>query len=276
MWIRIRLVFSCVVFLHLVSLPSLSYSGEFTCELQDASSSDTTYYDGIRTRNGATLKQDLSRLISQSKKLRYKEVWDALAITDSDPCSEEHVILLYTGRSHPIVDRNRGGRNQNDTWNREHVWPKSHGFSSRNMPAYTDIHHLRPTDTTVNSSRGHKDFAEGGLPQGEALSTFQTKETWEPRDEVKGDIARMLFYMEVRYARDPFVPQLRLSNSATDSGTPSLGFLCTIYKWHFSDPVNNWEMRRNNLIQIQQGNRNPFIDHPDWVQLIWGEECSSA
>lgn len=247
---------------------------EFSCVFDQPEGPPSTYYDDVATTNGPTLKRNLSDLVTEkATRLSYRQVWGALAKTDSDPCTPDRVILLYTGRSHPAEDRNQGGRGQHDTWNREHVWPKSHGFRSKGMHAYTDIHHLRPTDTTVNSSRGNKDFQEGGDPQGEASDTFETTDTWEPRDEVKGDVARMMFYMEVRYADDPTVPVLQLVKSSTSVNEPKLGFLCTLYDWHHSDDVNDWERRRNNLIEEEQGNRNPFVDHPEWVEVIWGSEC---
>jgi endonuclease I len=234
------------------------------------------YYSGLDTLRGATLRRSLNILISTGvKKLTYKQVWDALGVTDQDPCNSGNVILIYTARSQDKALRNRGGRGQNDMWSREHVWPKSHGFRASGMAPYTDIHHLRPADTTVNSSRGHKDFAQGGDVQGEANGTFRTSQTWEPRDSIKGDVARMMFYMAVRYEGGDGAPDLQLVDQGTKSDEPKLGYLCELYSWHHNDPVNKWERRRNGLVQQEQGNRNPFIDHPEWVEKIWSDSCTN-
>lgn len=249
---------------------------DFGCDFEAPSGPPSGYYSGTANLSGPTLRRRLHNIVSNGvTKLSYRKVWDALGKTDEDPCNSDNVILIYTGRSQSKELRNRGGAGQNDMWAREHVWPKSHGFRSSGMAAYTDIHHLRPADTTVNSSRGHKDFADGGDPQGEANDTFRTSQTWEPRNSVKGDIARMMFYMVVRYEGGDGVPDLELVEEATDSDQPRLGYLCTLYSWHHNDPVNKWERRRNAIIHTEQGNRNPFIDNPRWVEKIWGGNCEA-
>lgn len=231
-----------------------------------------TYFSSAIGRRGSALRSQLSTVVSTDVvRLSYDDAWAALSSTDANPCDQSEVVLLYTGRTQPATSRNRGGRGQNDNWTREHVWPKSHGFRPASEPAYTDLHHLRPADTTVNSSRGDKDFGEGGQPQGEAPNTYRTAQTWEPRPEVQGDIARMMFYMVIRYENSP---DLELVSGNTSSDQPRLGDLCTLYQWHQEDPPNEWERRRNNLIQYWQGNRNPFIDYPEWVSSIWSSDCS--
>jgi endonuclease I len=127
----------------------------------------------------------------------------------------------------------------------------------------------------VNQSRGNKDFDLGGTPHHEAPDTFSDGDSWEPRDEVKGDVARTAFYMAVRYEGGHGEPDLQLVDR---TGTQSvfLGKLCTLLEWHHSDPVSGDEQRRNAVIYAVQGNRNPFIDHPEWVRSIWGDRCPGA
>ena len=97
--------------------------------------------------------------------------------------------------------------------------------------------------------------------------------TWEARDEVKGDVARMMFYMTVRYEGDDNEPDLELTESLQHmSSKASLhARLSVLLEWHINDPVDEIERRRNDIIYSYQGNRNPFIDHPEYVVLIWGQ-----
>ena len=252
---------------------------EFGCEVTGTEPAPADYYQSIPSgARSESLKVALHRRISaDAKKFRYRDVWAELAKTDADPCNPNNVILIYTGRSQPASSRAGSGAGQSDKWTREHIWPKSHGFKYESRAAYTDLHHLRPADKSVNSSRGHLDFGIGGKPQREAENTYRSSTNWEPRDEVKGDIARMLFYMEVRYLEPQGnMQKLFLVEEQTDSGQPSLGYLCTLYAWHVQDPVSNFERRRNNIIHTQQGNRNPFIDHPEWVASIWSSTCGNV
>lgn len=157
------------------------------------------YYSKVNGKDGDELKRILNKIITKNhKKLTYKKAYSALEITDRDPKDPENIILFYTGRSQA-----KKLRSQFDTkngWNRGHVWPKSKGFKAQSSNyAYTDLHHLRPTDASVNSSKGNKDLDNGGTNNKEAKGTRSDKDSWEPRDEIKGDVARMMFYMGVRY-----------------------------------------------------------------------------
>lgn len=231
------------------------------------------YYPNLEGLSAGVLRSELNRTLrANATEYSYSDVWGLLMHTDEDPCRPGYIVLIYTGRSHDANDRDRGGRGS-DRWNREHVWPKSHGFPGRSQKAYTDIHHLRPADRSVNTSRNNRDFANGGKPQGEAPNTYRSKKTWEPRDEVKGDVARMMFYMDVRYEGGEDTGDLRLVRGLTRSNTPRLGRLCTLLSWHDQDPVDDWERRRNNRIHERQGNRNPFVDHPELAKTLFGDTC---
>lgn len=103
----------------------------------------------------------------------------------------------------------------------------------------------------------------------EATECFADSDSWEPRDAVKGDIARMMFYMVVRYEYGAY--DLELVDYTGTSNTPVFGKLSTLLQWHQQDPVDDWERNRNDIIfNSYQGNRNPFIDHPEFVNYIWG------
>jgi len=173
-------------------------------------------------------------------------MWTSLEQTDEDPLNSSNVIFLYTGRSQEKEYRDQGTSVDysqydggdgiyNDSWNREHVWPKSHGFPDETDTAYTDIHHLRPADRTVNSSRGTKDFSWGDTWHDEATECKVSDTAWEPRDAVKGDVARMIFYMSVRYENTGEYNLEMVDFIPTDEYTPSLGKKSTLLQWHQSD-----------------------------------------
>jgi len=234
------------------------------------------YYKKTQGLSGNKLKNALQKIIKNDhKRLSYRQVWKALQYTDEDMKNTDNVILVYSGRSHSKQDRDGQPGSNNNSWNREHIWAKSLGFPKKSQLGYTDLHHLKPADKSINSSRGPRDFDDGGRKQKEAADTFRDKDSWEPRDEVKGDIARMLFYMDTRYdGRDKNMPDLRIVNhTRTNTGTPEIGVLCTLLQWHQEDPVDKFESRRNQRIFELQKNRNPFIDNPQWVTSIWGRQC---
>lgn len=246
------------------------------------------YYSGTKGLSGMALKQQLHLTIRSHTHLSYDAVWDALAETDRDHTRPDNVVLLYTLRSQPAVHRDRGttfnydahGYTLMDSWNREHVWPKSHGFPDEADTAYTDLHHLRPADRSVNSARSTRSFDfcfdvyfdNGGMVETPSLTSGAPHYCWEPPDEVKGDIARMIFYMAVRYEGPGYDLEIADSIVANGNNLPVIGKLGTLLQWHLDDPVDNWERKRNHVIfHNYQGNRNPFIDHPEWVEMIWGE-----
>jgi endonuclease I len=224
------------------------------------------YYTPAEGKAGSDLKSALHNIIDDHTTLSYSEVWGALRNTDEDPGNSNNVLLLYSGRSQSKFT-NGGGV---DDWNREHVWAKSHGdFGTAQGPG-TDLHHLRPTDVTVNSTRGNLDFDNGGNEHYEAPGNYYDSDSWEPRDEVKGDVARMIFYMAVRYEGDSGELDLELNNYVSNGSAPYHGKMSVLLDWHAEDPVDLREIRRNNIIFEQyQGNRNPFIDHPEWAEMIW-------
>ncbi|EGM79334.1 endonuclease I [Rheinheimera sp. A13L] len=234
-----------------------------------------TYYAAAAGKTGSELKTALNSILRGHLRLTYSQVWDALSYTDEDVNNTNNVILLYAGRSQAKSFR-AGQSNSQDAWNREHVWPKSHGFPSESQYAYTDIHHLRPADVSINSSRGNKDFDLGGTPLTEAPENKTDSDSFEPRNAVKGDVARMMFYMDVRYegGDETGTPNLILRNYIpASSSTTEMGKLCVLLQWHIQDPVDSFEIRRNNRIYEWQQNRNPFIDNPHWAQSIYGASC---
>ncbi len=201
--------------------------------------STNSYYSKANGLNGEQLKLSLREIISiVTKEETYGDLRYDIPKTDTDPNNPNNIILLYTGKS--VSSKWDGG----STWNREHVWPRSLGWFSEEG-AGGDLHHIRPTNPSENSARGNKKY---GVSSG----------FYEPRDEVKGDIARIIFYLMVRYKE--------ADNYTFKSVAESKEML---FEWHKLDPVDNFEKNRNEETYKIQGNRNPFIDHPECADLIW-------
>ncbi|MBQ4845346.1 ExeM/NucH family extracellular endonuclease [Pseudoalteromonas sp. MMG005] len=229
------------------------------------------YYATAIGKSGPDLEAALALIARQGQKqMTYTQVWDALKYTDEDPANINNVILFYTGRSQA---KNTNGGGTTD-WNREHSWPKSHGFPEQNQFGYTDIHHLRPTNVKVNSARSNKDYDDGGAPVSNAPGNFTDDDSFEPRDAVKGDAARMMFYMAVRYdGTDGNMPDLTLVNTISGSKSATLGVLCNLMQWHRQDPIDTFERERHQRIVEQQGNRNPFVDNAEFAETLFAKTC---
>lgn len=244
------------------------------------------YYDSALDLSGHSLKQGLNEIVNDHQTFSYTstatDVWDILKESDQDPDSADNVLLVYTGRSVNAAQE----YNSRLGWSREHVWAKSHGDFGTGRGAGTDLHHLKPADISVNSARNNKDFESGGdryFDDAGTVSTdcFSDTYTWEPRDEVKGDIARMIFYMAVRYIGEEGDPQLSILDQVNtiewcddENKVGYMGRISTLLVWHAQDPVDSFEYRRNEVIYSYQHNRNPFIDHPEFAQAIWDAPTS--
>lgn len=249
------------------------------------------YYSSANGLSGTALKSALHDIIDDHIELEYGTIKTVIRQADQDPSNSNNIILLYTGNSISKWDfaSDPSDPANVDNWNREHVWAKSHGnfgpdgnYTERG--ANTDAHHLRPVDMTMNSARGYKDFNTGGTVVNNGTTPtdcYSTTNTWEPRDAVKGDVARMIFYMATRYeggnslAGDP-EPDLEVVNSVGTFPLPQMGKLDTLLAWHNQDPVDDFELNRNDVIYNWQGNRNPYIDHPEFVDMVFSTASANA
>jgi len=199
----------------------------------------SAYYETIEGLDGNELFLELRNIISIYTHKSYDAARDILQISDEDPSNPNNIILVYNRAS--VVSTWDGGT----TWNREHVWPQSY----LNGASVSDLHNLKPASNSINSSRGNKPFRD-------SVNSHYGSVTggWFPGNDDKGDIARILFYMVTRYS------QLNLS---------TMGILATLLEWHEDDPVDDFERNRNDVIYSYQKNRNPYIDYPELVDLIW-------
>ncbi len=245
------------------------------------SAQDSNYYLLAHKKSDDSLKFELNQIIKNHTEFTYTssstDVWDILKHTDRDTANANNVILLYSGRSVDAAQE----YNSAAGWSREHVWAKSRGDFGTGNGAGTDVHHLRPVDVSVNSIRNNRNFdtcitcidvIDNGFNTGSKRDANLW--TFEPPDAVKGDVARMLFYMAVRYEGEGSEPDLELTNTLLNNTDqrPLQARLSTLLHWNRIDSVSDWERNRNNIIDsFYQHNRNPFIDNPELAEYLWGD-----
>ena len=235
-----------------------------------------TYYAGTEGLGGTNLATKLHTIIAGHTRLSYAQLWDALPLTDADPNNPSTSITdFYAGTSLlKSAMCNHSGSCAGE-WNREHSWAKSHGdFGTVTGPG-TDLFHMRPELADVNSSRSNLDFDNGGSATiASCPACKKDSDSFEPRESIKGDVARGLFYMAVRYDGGDGFPDLVMNDFTCNAGSkaPNHGKLSTLIAWSLADPPDAIERARNDLVDSDyQHNRNPFTDHPEWVTSIWGD-----
>lgn len=228
-------------------------------------------YSSLSKENSTNLKNSLYTLMSSTmtNSVSYSSLTSYWKYTDAEN-GQAGTVLFYSDEY---------GTN----YNREHVWPKSRAsFYQRN--GGSDLHHLRPTDVKVNSTRGNMTMGElnhQGTPviyNGKTVGWYDTAaDKFEPLDNVKGDVARIYLYVYVRWQQPNLyenVPQSGLpafdSDDSKNDGRAVIESLDTLLKWMQEDPVDTWEMSRNDLVEDIQGNRNVFIDYPEYAWKLFG------
>ena len=221
------------------------------------------YYSGVNfTKTKNELKGDLATLITttQTQTISYSAGLKALFKTsDADPENPSNLLLIYGSESSGTHQRSRPFTGQ---WNREHVYAKSKGTPNlgESGPG-SDGHHLRPADNTLNSTRGSLLFDDGT-----GVKAYKTSRGgWYPGEEWKGDVARILMYMYVRYNSRCLPLNITMNPATYSSDFPDI-----LLKWNVEDPVSAFEIQRNNVVAGIQKNRNPFIDNPYLATVIWG------
>ncbi|MBZ9650443.1 endonuclease [Psychroflexus montanilacus] len=232
------------------------------------------YFETLNGKSGQELREAIQDVIAEEGVVKihtYADVIDILKAADQNPSNSNQVWLLYREQSSPKYLFQQGSSGTG-FWNREHVFPRSRGdffsIEEDEIPtginewwetnadslrhANSDAHGLRATDANENSSRGNQHFGEYVGPSG-------------TQGSFKGDVARALFYLSVRY-----------NDLSVVDGFPDisgqLGDLQTLLQWHEEDPADDFEMNRNNVVYTWQNNRNPFIDYPELVDYVWGDK----
>lgn len=252
-----------------------------------------TYYNAANGLSCSPLKTALAGIISAgTTQLTYTPgVWEAHARTDkrrNDANTADIVWDMYSDNptgaepyTFTFVTNQCGNYSkEGDCFNREHSFPSS--WFADGYPMYSDINHLFPTDGYVNNIRGNYPFGEvtstttttqNGSKLGTGNNFGYTGIVFEPINEYKGDFARAQLYMATRYETSVAGWQTNGTADAVLNGTSYQVFddwhLQLLYKWHVQDPVSQKEIDRNDSVFVIQGNRNPFIDHPEWVSAVW-------
>ncbi len=251
------------------------------------------YYNGA-TGTGAQLKTQLSTIITNGHSdMGYGGLWTGYLTTDRDYFYENDGTILdiysenvagpdpYTFT--PITDQCGNYSNEGDCYNREHIVPQS--LFNEASPMKNDIHFVRATDGKVNGMRSNFPFGMvgsatftslNGSRLGNSVSPGFSGTVFEPIDAFKGDVARMIFYFVTRYENQ--LSSFSSGDMLGGSAYPGLQSwqLQQLLLWHAQDPVSQVEIARNNASYAFQGNRNPFIDNPQWVNTIWGTSDTIA
>ncbi|WP_395373817.1 endonuclease [Marinicella sp. W31] len=269
----------------------------------------TGYYNSANTSNPSALRNSLHQIIDDHQRYPYTssstDTWDVLEIADEDQTNSGRISTIYRNASY---SKQGGG---NSYYNREHTWPKSYGFpndGASNYP-YTDMHHLFLADSGYNSSRSNKpfdvctsncsqkstNFNDGRGGNGSSDANFTkgsfTNGVWDVWNGRRGDIARAMFYMDVRYEGGNHgvtgysEPDLILtdnrslianSNNGSNRSVAYMGLLSVLILWHEQDPVDDIERQHMEAVAAFQGNRNPFVDHPEWVECVFELVCNGS
>ncbi len=241
------------------------------CTTLDGTSAASYYtgsysYETLSGLSSSALLTSLRTLMrsTHTRQSSYNNCRDMATMTD---CENENgmITMLYTSYQATYSEYNSG-----NGWNREHVWPQSLGGGNTSGGG-ADLHHIRPDENRTNSNRGNKKFGNvssgsastgnlSGLVGGTYTSTY-----FEPNDNVKGDVARICLYVYVRWGSD----------WGADSITDVFQSISVLLEWCALDPVDTWEMGRNEVVAAYQGNRNVFIDYPELAFQLFNEEVPS-
>ncbi|MCD6323485.1 MAG: endonuclease [Clostridiales bacterium] len=241
------------------------------------------YYDDAAGLSGTSLRQALHNIIDGHTEKSYDYAWTAFASTDiRTSLGSDYIWCMYTEQElhHDEDQQGKYTMDQYITYNREHSWPKS--WANESYPHYTDLYHLYPTQANSNTNRNNLPYGEvetatyttaNGTQKGDARAGLGYVGTvFEPIDEYKGDLARTYFYISTRYYTEdsgwntsPMTNKSELLEWAVDM----------LLDWHNNDPVSQKELDRIEAVYAIQGNRNPFIDHPEYVDSIWNAASAS-
>ena len=268
------------------------------------------YYNTVNTSSTTTLRSSLHAVIDDHTKIPYTatatDTWNVLELACQDPSNSNRILDVYSNS----VFAKAGGGNAN--YDREHTWPNSYGFpqdDADNYP-YTDCHMLWLCRIEYNSARGNMPYrtcsascqeyttslnnGQGGgsgayIGNSNWASGAGSTGTWETWIGRRGDVARAMFYADLRYeggshgGTGSAEPDLRLTDNAaliaTTGGNASvayMGLLSVLLEWHIQDPVDAFERNHNDVVYQYQGNRNPFVDHPEWALCLYAGECGAG
>jgi len=255
------------------------------------------FYAAVDASSQAALRTTVHAALHTHLRFPYTasttDTWDILNLAEQDPVDPGSILDIYKNKIYTKITGGTG------VYNREHSWPNSYGFNNDETASeYTDCHHLFASDTDYNSNRGNQPFGTSSASRTENAtdlnygfgggsgvypgnSNWDDGSVYEVWNHRRGDIARAQFYMDVRYegGNHPYTGASETNLVLTDNASliqtnqPYMGFLSVLLQWHLEDPVDDDERARNDLIESFQGNRNPFVDHPEWVECVFQGIC---
>lgn len=245
------------------------------------------YYDSAAGLNGFTLKSELHSIISTDyQQNTYNDLFSGYQTTDVDNYYENDgtVLDMYSEKpsgvdsytyNHSNSDQCGNYSSEGDCYNREHLIPQS--VYGQGLPMRTDIHQVVPSDGKVNGQRSNFPFgvvnnaswtSTNGSKVGSNSTAGYSGSAFEPIDEFKGDIARAVLYFAVRYEGQVGNWSFPMFDGSNDKVFTDWA-LDMLLQWHANDPVSQREIDRNNAAYVYQNNANPFVNHPEYAQLIW-------
>ena len=250
-----------------------------------------TYYQAANGKKGQALKTAMYGIIKTHTNRGSDGLYEAYRATDTRP--DGYVRDWYSNATHytHVVDKAGTYSGEGDCYNREHSVPQSwfekYGNASK---IKADIVHVLPTDGFVNNQRGNYPLAKAGTVSYQSANGYSKRGTcatpgyngtvFEPNNEIKGDMARIYFYMATCYEEDVDDWAGNATASAVFDGTSYPAFktwyLNMLMEWSKNDPVDAVEIARNNAVKLKQGNRNPFVDYPGLEDYIWGDKKNVA
>jgi endonuclease I len=263
------------------------------------------YYAAVVATDPGSLRLTLHALIDDHQRFPYTasttDTWDILKLAEQDPADSGRIVDVYRNASYI---KHPGG---NSDYDREHTWPKSYGFPDEGTSSpHTDTHMLMLSHIAYNGARGNKRFEQcatgcgehptlatngsgggsGSYPGNSNWSSATAFQVWVGK---RGDVARAIFYMDVRYeggshgGTGTVEPDLRVTDdpgqiqpASNGAAVAYMGLTSVLLAWHEADPPDDFERRRNDVVASFQGNRNPFIDHPEWVACLHLGDCAAA
>ena len=258
------------------------------CAMVSSAQIPDGYYDDANGLSGESLKTALYTIIDDHDSQTYGALWQHFLSTDDKPNGK--VWDMYSdipGGTPPyeytfVEDQCGNYSGEGSCYNREHSFPKS--WFNDASPMVTDLFHIVPTDGHVNGQRSNYPFGQtnnpnwtslNGSKRGSNSTAGYSGTIFEPIDEYKGDFARIYFYMATRY--ENIIPNWEGNSSSVDAALDGSSFqvyedwlLEVLLSWHQDDVVSQKEIDRNNAIYDIQYNRNPYVDHPEYVAMVWG------
>ena len=269
--LSIFLIITVMISIFIFPTQSASYTyntGKRGVVCTSLSSKAKSYWSGnyaysvLKTKSASTLRTTLRTKVNDFSPVGYNGLRTYMKYTDAYQGSKTKLMLFYSSVSTTST------WDSGKSWNREHIWPQSLGGNA----VETDLNAMRPVDPTANSSRNNNKYGEvasgyttfkTSSKNGSVICGYYKNSIFEPLDSVKGDVARIVLYDYVK------TPNMK-------SVTEVFSSVSTLLNWNKQDPVDTYEMSRNDSVQSIQGNRNPFIDYPELGWLVLGYSVPSG